>query len=69
MISKLNSLIWLHLHEHASGRELLPVLDQDSFARDHIAPPEGSVQPDKVELAISETVSNLISYAPAKYLT
>ena len=29
---QLNSLIWFHLHEHASGRELLQVLDQDSFA-------------------------------------
>jgi hypothetical protein len=38
---QLNSLIWFHLHEHESGRELLQVLDQDDFARNHIAPPEG----------------------------
>lgn len=38
---QLNSLIWFHLHEHESGRELLQVLEQDDFASTHIAPPEG----------------------------
>lgn len=38
---QLNSLVWFHLHEHESGRELLQVLDEDDFARTHIAPPEG----------------------------
>src|SRR5512137_753058 len=38
---QLNSLIWFHLHEHESGRDLLQVLEQDAFARSHIAPPEG----------------------------
>jgi hypothetical protein len=38
---QLSSLVWFHLHEHQSGRELLQVLDQDDFASEHIAPPEG----------------------------
>lgn len=38
---QLNSLIWFHLHEHESGRDLLQVLEQDTFARSNIAPPEG----------------------------
>ena len=35
------ALVYLHLHEYESGRELLQVLEQDDFARSHIAPPEG----------------------------
>lgn len=38
---QLNSLIWFHLQEYESGRELLQVFDQDDFAKTHIAPPEG----------------------------
>lgn len=38
---QLSSLVWFHLHDHQSGRELLQVLDQDAFAKAHIAPPEG----------------------------
>lgn len=38
---QLHSLVWFHLHEHESGRELLQVLDEDDFARTHIAPREG----------------------------
>jgi hypothetical protein len=30
---QLHSLIWFHLQEHHSGRELLQCLEQDSFAR------------------------------------
>ena len=33
---QLNSLIWFHLHEHESGRDLLQVLEQDEFARSHM---------------------------------
>jgi hypothetical protein len=37
----LKALVYLHLQEYESGRELLQVLEQDDFARAHIAPPEG----------------------------
>ncbi len=37
----LKALVYLHLQEYESGRELLQVLEQDDFARTHIAPPEG----------------------------
>jgi len=37
----LKTLVYLHLQEYESGRELLQVLDQDEFARAYIAPPEG----------------------------
>ena len=37
----LQALVYLHLQEYESGRELLQVLEQDEFARAHIAPPEG----------------------------
>ena len=37
----LKALVYLHLQEYESGRELLQVLQQDDFARAHIAPPEG----------------------------
>ena len=37
----LKALVYLHLHEYESGRELLQVMAQDDFVRSHIAPPEG----------------------------
>ena len=37
----LKALVYLHLQEYESGRELLQVLEQDEFARTHIAPPQG----------------------------
>ena len=37
----LKVLIYLHLQEYESGRELLQVLEQDEFAKAHVAPPEG----------------------------
>lgn len=37
----LQALVYLHLQEYESGRELLQVLEQDEFAKAHIAPPEG----------------------------
>jgi hypothetical protein len=38
---QLKSLILFHLEEHDSARHLLQVLEQDDFARQFIAPPEG----------------------------
>ena len=38
---QLNALIFFHLEEHSSGRHLIQALQQDDFARNHIAPPGG----------------------------
>ena len=38
---QLKALIFYHLEEHSSGRELLQVLKQDDFARQNIAPKDG----------------------------
>jgi hypothetical protein len=38
---QLKALIFYHLEEHSSGRELLQVLKQDDFARKYIAPKDG----------------------------
>jgi len=35
------ALIYLHLQEYESGREFLQVLEEDEFAREYIAPPDG----------------------------
>lgn len=38
---QLKALVFFHLEEHTSGRHLLQVLEEDDFAREVIAPPEG----------------------------
>jgi hypothetical protein len=38
---QLKALILFHLEEHTSAQHLLQVLEEDSFARSEIAPPEG----------------------------
>jgi len=38
---QLNALIFFHLEEHTSGRHLIQTLQEDDFARNNIAPPEG----------------------------
>lgn len=38
---QLNALIFFHLEEHTSGRHLLQSLNEDCFAREHIAPVKG----------------------------
>lgn len=37
----LDALVWFHLQEHTSGRHLVQALQEDTFARDHIAPKDG----------------------------
>ena len=37
----LKALVYLHLHEYESGRELLQVMAQDDFVRSHAALQEG----------------------------
>lgn len=38
---QLHILIYFHLQEHTSGRHLLQSLEEDLFAREHIAPKKG----------------------------
>lgn len=38
---QLNALIFFHLEEHTSARHLIQTLEQDDFARSHIAPEDG----------------------------
>jgi hypothetical protein len=38
---QLNALVFYHLEEHESGTHLVQVLQEDSFAREHIAPKDG----------------------------
>ena len=38
---QLKSLVYYHFEEHESGRDLLQVLEEDEFAREQIAPPDG----------------------------
>jgi len=38
---QLHTLIYFHLQEHTSGRHLLQSLEEDAFAREHIAPKKG----------------------------
>ena len=38
---QLKSLVYFHLEEHQSASHLLQVLDEDDFAREHIAPEDG----------------------------
>ena len=38
---QLNALIFFHLEEHTSARHLIQTLEEDDFARTHIAPEDG----------------------------
>jgi hypothetical protein len=38
---QLKALVFFHLEEHSSARHLMDVLENDSFAREHIAPQDG----------------------------
>jgi len=38
---QLHALIYFHLQEHTSGRHLLQSLEEDAFAREHVAPKKG----------------------------
>ena len=38
---QLNALILFHLEDHTSGRELIQTLQEDEYAREHIAPENG----------------------------
>jgi hypothetical protein len=38
---QIRALVYFHFEEHTSGRHLIQALEEDDFARNHIAPPEG----------------------------
>lgn len=38
---QLKALIYFHLEEHSSGRALIQALNEDDFAREQVAPPDG----------------------------
>jgi len=57
---QLNSLIFFHLEEHTSGRHLLQVLEEDDFAREVIAPPEGIQKSSYFEAINSRGLEQLV---------
>lgn len=50
---QLNALIFFHLEEHISARHLIQVLEEDDFARTHIAP-KGGISRSSFSEAINE---------------
>ena len=50
---QLNALIFFHLEEHTSARHLVQTLEEDDFARRHIAP-EGGISRSSFSEAINE---------------
>ena len=50
---QLNALIFFHLEEHTSARHLIQTLEEDDFARHHIAP-EGGISRSSFSEAINE---------------
>ncbi len=57
---QLKALIFFHLEEHVSGQHLLQVLEEDGFARDHIAPKEGIKKSSFAEAINSRGLEQLI---------
>ena len=57
---QLKALIFFHLEEHVSGQHLLQVLEEDDFARDHIAPEEGIKKSSFAEAINSRGLEQLL---------
>lgn len=75
---QLKALIFLHLEEFSSGRELLQAFEQDNFAKECVAPPKGIKKSSFFEAIntrgldqLSELFSHLVKEAgaviPAEY--
>jgi hypothetical protein len=58
---QLKALILYHLEEYTSGTELLQVLEEDSFAREEIAPPQGIKKSSFFEAVNSRGLEQLTS--------
>jgi hypothetical protein len=65
---QLNALIYFHLEEYDSGRHLLQALEEDDFARDHIAPKEGIKKSSFFEAINSRGVPQLLQIFQALYV-
>jgi len=57
---QLKALIFFHLEEYTSARHLLQVLEEDDFARDHIAPKKGIKKSSFAEAINSRGLEQLI---------
>ena len=57
---QLKALVFFHLEEHISGQHLLQVLEEDDFARDHIAPEEGIKKSSFAEAINSRGLEQLV---------
>jgi hypothetical protein len=57
---QLNSLIFFHLEEHTSGRHLLQVMAEDTWARECIAPPQGIKKSSYFEAINSRGLEQLL---------
>ena len=58
---QLRTLVYFHLEEHTSGRHLMQVLEEDDFAREHIAPAAGIKRSSFCEAINSRGLEQLIS--------
>jgi hypothetical protein len=57
---QLKALVFFHLEEHISAQHLLQVLEEDQFARDHIAPEEGIKKSSFAEAINSRGLEQLL---------
>jgi len=60
----LQALVYLHLQEYVSGRELLQVPEQDEFAKAHIVPQEGVSRSTFSEAMYTRALEQLVEAAP-----
>jgi len=64
---QLKSLIYFHLEEHTSGRQLLQVLKEDDFARTNIAPKAGIEKSSFFEAINSRGLNQFLEVFTALY--
>jgi len=57
---QLKALVFFHLEEHVSAQHLLQTLEEDHFARDHIAPEEGIKKSSFAEAINSRGLEQLL---------
>ena len=55
---QLKALVFYHLEEHESGTHLIQVLQEDTFAREHIAPKDGIKKSSFLRPSISAALNN-----------
>lgn len=57
---QLDAMIFFHLQEHGSGRELLQFLEENDFAREHVAPENGIKKSSFFEIINSRGLEQLL---------